>query len=121
MPRAALRWRAAVRSATFGSAPPISAVNLSGTGWSRTGAKCAASLPVALDLRRQRRIGRQRRRDLAAVRLVELAVGEGREFLARHAHTPSPSQASKASRPRTSRELRVPTGQPTIPAASLYE
>ena len=51
----------------------------------------------------------------------QLAVREGGDLFGRHAaaHASSPSICIRASRPLTSRELSVPTGQPTISAASL--
>ena len=44
---------------------------------------------------------------------------EGGDVFTGNRHDASPNSAIKASRPLTSRELSVPTGHPTISAASL--
>jgi len=76
---------------------------------------------VRLHLPRKCRIGGDRGSNAGFVSARQLAIGKGREFFRRHTHASSPSSSISASRPRTSRELSVPTGQPTTSAASLYE
>ena len=83
------------------------------------GDKPRAQGAVGGDLLCQRRVLREGLLDHRALGAVELVIGIGCQHLGRYAHAASPSRASSASRPRTSRELRVPTGQPMIPAASL--
>ena len=64
-------------------------------------------------------VGGERGFDLERARPRQLAIGESGQFVAADGHADSPSIANNASRPRTSRELSVPTGQPAISAASL--
>ena len=76
---------------------------------------------MGADLRREFGVGLDGRRDRGAPRVVQFAVGERGELFAGGLHAASPRWLISASRPRTRRELSVPTGQPTIAAASLYE
>ena len=67
----------------------------------------------------QRRIGRDQRRDLGRLLAVELAIEPGEKFSSSVMIIPiSPSSASSALRPRTSRLETVPIGRPSNSAAS---
>jgi len=57
--------------------------------------------------------------DLYSFDLVELAIGEGHELFVSESHGNAPSIVWSESRPRASRLVTVPTGTPTISAASL--
>ncbi|GGD39617.1 hypothetical protein GCM10010989_12220 [Croceicoccus pelagius] len=82
--------------------------------------KLLAQRVVARDFGGKRGIACDLYCDLLFAFAFDLAVGESSEFLFRRGHAVfSSSIAISASRPRTSRELSVPTGQPTISAASL--
>ena len=70
-------------------------------------------------LLRQFGIGLNRSGDLRLVFARQFAIGKRGDVFGGNRHDASPSIAISASRPRTRRELSVPTGQPTISAASL--
>ena len=74
--------------------------------------------PMRGQLLRQLGVALDRFLDLQRSFGSQFAIGIGGDIFARDGHAFSPSSVSSASRPRTSRELSVPTGQPTISAAS---
>src|SRR6185503_21180487 len=77
--------------------------------------------PVRGDFRLKQGIGGNGGGNFGSLLALKLAIGKRGDLFASRDHAGSPSFASSASRPLTSRELSVPTGQPTISAASLYD
>ena len=75
--------------------------------------KLRSQSAMLVDLPRQSRIISDGFRNRCIAFAVQFVVSKGCQFFVGDA------QASKASRPRTRREFKVPTGQPTISAASL--
>src|SRR3546814_10941995 len=76
---------------------------------------------MRLDLAREFGVGGNGGGNARPCIALDLAVGKSRDFFRSDRHDSVPSSAIKASRPRTRRELSVPTGQPTIRAARSEE